>query len=55
MPYQISLSPQVKLWAILTYNLDIYKLPQELPNDFRILVALRAKFWYSEDVNKNPI
>ena len=32
---QIFLSPQVKLWAIITYKHGIYDLPHELPNDLR--------------------
>ena len=36
MFYQILLSPQVKRWAIITYNHGIYKLPHELPNDLRL-------------------
>ena len=36
MFYQIFLSPQVKRWAIITYEHDIYKLPHELPNDLRL-------------------
>ena len=29
MFYQIFLSPQVKQWAIITYEHDIYEFPQE--------------------------
>ena len=36
MFYQISLSPQVKLWAIFTYEHDIYELPHEWLNDLRL-------------------
>ena len=36
MFYQISLSPQVKRCAIITYKHGIYDLPHELPNDFRL-------------------
>ena len=38
MFYQISLSPQVKQWPIITYKYGIYKLPQELPNDVRLRI-----------------
>ena len=33
MFYQIFLSPQVKLCAIITYKHGIYELPHELSND----------------------
>ena len=33
MFYQIFFSPQVKPCAIVTYELGIYELPQELPNE----------------------
>ena len=33
---QIFLSPQVKWCAIIIYQLGIYKLPHELPNDLRL-------------------
>ena len=33
MFYQIFFSPQVKSCAIITYELGIYELPQELPNE----------------------
>ena len=33
MFYQISLSPQVKQWAIVTYKHGIYELPYQLPNN----------------------
>ena len=36
--YQIFLSRQVKLWAIITYKHGIYKLPHELPNDLRLRI-----------------
>ena len=36
MFYQISLSPQVKRWAIITDKHGIYELPHELPNDLRL-------------------
>ena len=37
MIYQIlpNLSPQVKRWAIITYNYEIYELPHELLNNLR--------------------
>ena len=35
---QIFLSPQVKLWAIITYKHGIFQLPQELPNDVRLRI-----------------
>ena len=37
MFYQISLSPQVKRWAIITYKPGIYELPHELLNYLRLL------------------
>ena len=37
MFYQISLSPTVKQWAIITYKHGIYELPHDLPNDLRLL------------------
>ena len=36
MFYQISLSRQVKRCAIITYELGIYELPNELSNDVRL-------------------
>ena len=33
--YQISLSPKVKRWAIITNKHGVYELPHELPNDLR--------------------
>ena len=33
MFYQVLLSPQVKLWAIITYKHDTYELPHELSKD----------------------
>ena len=38
MFYQISLSPQVKLWAIITYKNVIYELPYELVNVVRLRI-----------------
>ena len=38
MFYQISLSPQVKRCAIITYKHGIYKLPHELRNDLRLRI-----------------
>ena len=35
MFHQISLSPQVKQYTIITYEHGIYKLPHELPNNVR--------------------
>ena len=35
MFYQISVSPQVKRWAIITYKHGIYKLSHEFPNNLR--------------------
>ena len=35
---QIFLSPQVKLWAIITCKHGIYELPHDLPNDLRIRI-----------------
>ena len=37
MFYQIFLSPQVKRWAIITYNHGILELPHELPNGLRLM------------------
>ena len=34
MFYQIFLSPQVKLCTFITYEHGIYKLTDELPNDY---------------------
>ena len=36
MFYKIFLWKQVKRWKIITYKQDIYELPHELPNDFRL-------------------
>ena len=36
MFYQIFLSPQVKLYAIITYKTGIYEMTHELPNDLRL-------------------
>ena len=36
--YQIFYSPQVERYAIITYKHGIYKLPHELPNDFRLRI-----------------
>ena len=41
MFYQIFLSPQVKRYAIITYEHGIYVLPYELPNSLRKLVNIR--------------
>ena len=38
MFYQILLSPQVKRWAIITFEHGIYELPHELPNDLRLRI-----------------
>ena len=38
MFYQIFLLLQVKLSAIISNNHDIYNLPHELPNNFRLRV-----------------
>ena len=38
MFYQIFYSPQVKRWAIITYKLGIYELPNEFPNDLRLRI-----------------
>ena len=38
MFYQILLSPQVKRWAIITYEHGIYELPHELPNDLKLRI-----------------
>ena len=37
MFYQIFFSPQVKRWAIITYKHDVYELPDELPNNLRLM------------------
>ena len=36
MFYQIFLSPQAKLYAIITYKHGILDLPHDLPNDLRL-------------------
>ena len=38
MFYQIFLSPQVKQSMIVNNKHGIYKLPQEIPNDFRLSI-----------------
>ena len=38
MFYQIFLSQQVKQCDIVTYEHDIYELPHELLNDFRLRI-----------------
>ena len=38
MFYQIFLSPQMKRWAIITYEHGIYELSHELPNDLRLRI-----------------
>ena len=38
MFYQIFLSPQVKRWAIITYEHGMYELNHELPNDLRLKI-----------------
>ena len=38
MFYQIFLSPQVKLWMIITYKLGIYKLLHKLQNEIRLTI-----------------
>ena len=43
MFYQISLSPQVKRWVIITYKHGIYELPHELPNDLRLRVLEKLR------------
>ena len=37
------LSPQVKRWAIITYNHGIYELPHESPNDLRLTILGNKK------------
>ena len=37
MFYQISLPPQVKQCASITYKQGIYELPHDLPNDLRLM------------------
>ena len=39
MFYQIFLSPQVKRCVIITYKHRIYELPQEFPNDLRLILG----------------
>ena len=36
MFYQIFDSPQVKLWAIITYKDGMHQFPHELPNNLRL-------------------
>ena len=36
MFYQIFLSPEVKRWAIITYEHGIYELPHGFPNNLRL-------------------
>ena len=38
MFYQISLSPQVKRWVIISYRHGIYKLSHPLPKDLRLRI-----------------
>ena len=38
MFYQISLSPEVKPLAIITYKHGIYELAYELPNNLRLRI-----------------
>ena len=38
MFYEISISPQMELWAIITYKHGIYELPHELPNNLRFRI-----------------
>ena len=38
MFYQIFLSPQVKRWAIITNEHDIYELSHKLQNDLRLRI-----------------
>ena len=38
--YQISLSPQVKRSVFISNKHDIYELPQELPNDLKLIRKL---------------
>ena len=35
MFYEIYFSPQMELWAIITYKHGIYELSHELPNDLK--------------------
>ena len=37
------LSPQVKRWAIITYNHGIYELSHESPNDLRLTILGNQK------------
>ena len=39
MFYQIFLSPQLKRWAIIAYKHGSYDLPQDLPNDVRLMTS----------------
>ena len=41
MFYQNFLLPQVKGWAIITKNHDIYELPHELPNNLTLRTFLK--------------
>ena len=38
MFYQIIISQQVKGYAIITFILDIYELPNQLPKDLRLKI-----------------
>ena len=38
MLYQTFLLPQVKRWAIITYQHGIYQSPHELPEDLRLRI-----------------
>ena len=44
MFYQVTLSPQVKRYAIITYKHGIYELPHELPNDLRLMILFTDLF-----------
>ena len=44
MFYQISVSPEVKRWAIITYKHGIYELAYELPNNWRLRILEIRKY-----------
>ena len=52
--YQVLLSPQVKRCAIITYEHDIYALPQALPNELRLRSSLWKHFLASGSTQAPP-
>ena len=43
------------MFVIITASTHFHGFPLDLSPVVLLLVAFKAKFWYSEDVKKNPL